>query len=141
MSGAVSWSADAEAQLRQLWADGLLVREICQRLGRSPGAVVAKIDRLGLPSRSRESQSQVMKSKLRVSSAVTHAAKKEPEREGGKGPECATHFADLQVGQCKWPEGERDFLFCARPIKNGTPYCSYHAQRAFTPQNSIALGH
>lgn len=139
MSAQTPWTADEIAELRRLWTDGLLVREICQRMGRSSGAVVAKIDRLGLKSRSRESQSQAMRGECRAArTASPRLEKQRPTKEMVSGLICRTPFVELQAGQCKWPHGDRDILFCARPTRNNGPYCSHHVQKAFTPKTVMA---
>lgn len=43
---------------------------------------------------------------------------------------------DLSEQTCKWPIGdphEAGFHFCCRPAEATTPYCTYHALRAYQP--------
>lgn len=45
------WSHDDVRELRTLWAAGVSVRAIADTLGRSPGSITGKADRIGLPRR------------------------------------------------------------------------------------------
>lgn len=134
MSGGKTWTDGEESELRSLWGDGLLVREICQRMGRSCGAVVAKIDRLGLPPRSKESLSQVMRKERRAAPSPVSPVAPRQARETGLVSPCRTPFTELQPGQCKWPHGDREIMFCARQIEGRGPYCADHMRKAFSPR-------
>lgn len=45
-------------------------------------------------------------------------------------------LTDLNESTCKWPIGDpmaEDFNFCGNGVKEGCPYCAYHAKLAFQP--------
>ena len=45
-------------------------------------------------------------------------------------------LTDLNESTCKWPIGDPmavDFNFCGNGVKDGCPYCAYHAKLAFQP--------
>jgi hypothetical protein len=45
------WSPEAEATLRQLWADGLYMRHIAREMGTTFGTISARVVKLNLPTR------------------------------------------------------------------------------------------
>jgi len=47
----MEWTDDQIAQLRQLWAEGHVTREIARRMRLTPNAVIGKSHRLDLPGR------------------------------------------------------------------------------------------
>jgi len=45
-------------------------------------------------------------------------------------------LTELNEDTCKWPIGDPmspDFNFCGNGVKDGCPYCAYHAKLAFQP--------
>lgn len=48
---AVPWRVSEDAALRRLWAEGALVGEIAEELGRTPGSVQGRASYLGLGRR------------------------------------------------------------------------------------------
>jgi len=40
---------------------------------------------------------------------------------------------DIEFGECRWPLGDSDFVFCAMPADAGLPYCTAHARIAYQP--------
>lgn len=48
-------------------------------------------------------------------------------------------IATLTEGCCKWPIGDpqtEEFHFCGKNKQPGTPYCEFHARKAFQPVQS-----
>lgn len=44
---------------------------------------------------------------------------------------------DLRDHHCHWPfdvPGERDFIYCGRELRKGSPYCAGHSKIAFQPK-------
>jgi GcrA cell cycle regulator len=45
---------------------------------------------------------------------------------------------------CRWPIGDpssRDFHFCGKRKKDGSPYCDFHARQAFQTVKPRAVAH
>jgi len=107
----MGWTEARVARLRDLWKAGYTARDIADDLGGvSRGAVLGKVNRLGLSVQSR-------------------FRKPIPCNE----PESA------RTKSCQWPIGDpgrRDFHFCeSETVVPGKPYCPDHCAAAYrTPQ-------
>lgn len=55
---------DEDDQLIRLWFDGVGHREIAERMGRSPGSVSMRANRLGLPGRERDRSTGRLRKRL-----------------------------------------------------------------------------
>ena len=123
------WSTDREDRLRALVLDGLTATRIGVEIGLSRGAVIGKIDRLGLrllgglgrqpgPQKPRKSRAR----KPKVTTAVILA----PPPDGG------VDILALAAGICRWPHDTTDGTrYCGGETYPRHVYCPAHHRLAF----------
>ena len=150
------WSTDREDRLRALVLDGLTATRIGVEIGLSRGAVIGKIDRLGLrllggpgrpgrrpgPQKPRKSRAR----KPKVTTAVILA----PPPDGGidlaakpKGttavilappPGEGVDILALAAGVCRWPQDTIEGVrYCGGETYPRHVYCPAHHRLAFSP--------
>ena len=103
------WTDNLQAQLRELWEQGLTAFQIAAELSVTRNAVIGKAHRLGLSGRASPIR-QAKPSKLTL--------------------------VALKERMCKWPighPGETDFHFCGGEARSNSPYCPEHHARAYMP--------
>ena len=121
LSGAQWWAAEGRLdRLHQLWeVDGWSAARIARDLGTTKNAVIGQVQR-------RRDLHQ------RGALKVRRVPSLHP-------------LADLQAGECAWPQragddtpledaphpGAPDFTFCGKPVAPSTPYCANHNKRAW----------
>ena len=125
------WSTDREDRLRALVLDGLTATRIGAEIGLSRGAVIGKIDRLGLrllgglgrqpgPQKPRKSRAR----KPKVTTAVILA----PPPDGG------IDTLALAAGVCRWPQDTIEGVrYCGGETYPRHVYCPAHHRLAFSP--------
>ena len=125
------WSTDREDRLRALVLDGLTATRIGAEIGLSRGAVIGKIDRLGLrllgglgrqpgPQKPRKSRAR----KPKVTTAVILA----PPPDGG------IDILALAAGVCRWPQDTIEGVrYCGGETYPRHVYCPAHHRLAFSP--------
>ena len=123
------WSTDREDRLRALVLDGLTATRIGAEIGLSRGAVIGKIDRLGLrllgglgrqpgPQKPRKSRAR----KPKVTTAVILAP---PPGEG-------VDILALAAGVCRWPQDTIEGVrYCGGETYPRHVYCPAHHRLAF----------
>ena len=123
------WSTDQEDRLRALVLDGLTTAMIGAEIGVSRGAVIGKIDRLGLrllgglgrqpgPQKPRKSRAR----KPKVTTAVILA----PPPDGG------IDILALAAGVCRWPQDTIEGVrYCGGETYPRHVYCPAHHRLAF----------
>ena len=123
------WSTDREDRLRALVLDGLTATRIGVEIGLSRGAVIGKIDRLGLrllgglgrqpgPQKPRKSRAR----KPKVTTAVILAP---PPGEG-------VDILALAAGVCRWPQDTIEGVrYCGGETYPRHVYCPAHHRLAF----------
>lgn len=144
----MSWSDERVEKLKKLWGEGLSASQIAKELGGvTRNAVIGKVHRLGLSGRatpSRPPTRSVAKAnrprpavrpspRSFVARVATKPAPVEPQRLPNG--EFATVLT-LSDHVCRWPIGDpsdRNFRFCGRRPKSGSPYCESHAVQAYQP--------
>ena len=135
----VGWTEERIGLLKNRFARGLSAREIAREIGVSRNAVIGKISRLKLNTRSggcsaesggakvqrRPSQNKI----LRALRAEIHSGDEEAVHDGQR---CS--LLELTEQHCRWPIGsatEKDFWFCGNKRVEGLPYCFGHARMAY----------
>ena len=123
------WPTDREDRLRALVLDGLTATRIGAEIGLSRGAVIGKIDRLGLrllgglgrqpgPQKPRKSRAR----KPKVTTAVILA----PPPDGG------IDILALAAGVCRWPQDTIEGVrYCGGETYPRHVYCPAHHRLAF----------
>lgn len=149
------WTADRVAELRRLRDDGKSAAQIAIMMGvASRNAVLGKLHRLGegltpgavAHRRAQAARANVpRKPKTPPADKVVRLKPKPVRLKIDKTPlraadlTCATPFLDLGAGQCRWPEGDGPYLFCARPADRGLRttdapvFCGAHARLVYQP--------
>lgn len=145
------WTESVEANLRDLWAQGMPTRAIAAKIGCSKNAVVGKARRLGLkprgncikpyrpgtkrPSRAKGAVkfSPVKQRMVRVDKiepAVTEPPQPgRPTVSGRRGPAPVAAQNGGSREPCRYPFGDPKapgFRFCDDPGIPGKPYCEAH---------------
>ena len=143
----MSWTAERENKLKELWKKGYSGSEIANILGGTTrNAVIGKAHRLKL-----EARSVSKKSRTKVDLQKNNVSETKPQRLGRKErfkallldknfePENPTKLEDLDDGLCRWPLGERmqpASFFCGRKSMEKFSYCKLHVLYAFQPKNA-----
>lgn len=147
------WDEQSATALTAMWREGLSLTEISTRLttqlGRrvSRGAVMGKVDRLGLSRTNRLAPAEPKipgKPGPKPKFPIPTQFKAPPPPEAYKpAPEIlpgTVRPLDLGPCHCRWPVGDPgsdDFLFCGRGKVEGKPYCPDHCEVAYyTPDRS-----
>lgn len=126
------WTAERTQQLRDDWSAGVSSGVIANKFGTSRSAVCSKVRQLGLPMRAR-AHPIVRKSYDNSRRAALAQAKAPSARSKPAKPvqPRLVPLLDLKPGECRWPFGDRDFVFCALPADGAFPYCACHARMAY----------
>jgi len=141
------WPEAREQELRRLWERGDSAAEIADALGVGRNAVLAKVRRLGLPSR----RIQVKRRRPVANASPWFGAAPRPRpaplppRRSLSLPEPesrAIPFIDLRPGQCKWIAGDgAPWLACGHGTGGPQqPWCPYHAELARLPPEDTDTG-
>ena len=132
MSNAIDWNEKRLTQLKKLWAEGLSITQIGEKMGASRNAIAGKVHRLGLPKRSVPSNEKTSKS------APKPRPKKQvviPLLERADLPlKLALRNITWSRSRCSWPIGNpqsTDFHFCSKDVVVGKPYCNEHCFAAY----------
>ncbi len=154
----MAWTPERVEELKKLWADGLSASQIASRLGDvTRNAVIGKVHRLGLSGRLTRSRIKTVRPRKKI----MRPKHQKPRRFGQAGvAEAAPYFGpqfldaaafevpdELQIpleerkyittlteSCCRWPIGDpthEDFHFCGKAKQDGSPYCEFHAKKAF----------
>jgi GcrA cell cycle regulator len=143
----MSWNAEKEQKLRELWKKGHSGSEIANMLGNTTrNAVIGKAHRLKLESRSvsRKSDAKVNTKKNNLPATKTtklgrKARFKALLLDKNFEAENPKKFEELTEQTCKWPIGhpnEENFYFCGRQSLEKFPYCKLHLLYAYQPKNA-----
>lgn len=130
-----TWDEDKAEILKTMWAAGVQIKVIGRTIGRTPGSVLSKALRLGLPRRN--APIKPPRRPHRYPSAPRPA---EPVREIFEGvtyeaPATRKTLLELTERDCRWPCGDpgtADFFFCGAP-QDGLSYCREHCAIAYAP--------
>tara|TARA_Y100000817_G_C16623102_1_gene440469 strand:+ start:185 stop:682 length:498 start_codon:yes stop_codon:yes gene_type:complete len=141
----MSWTAEKEQKLRELWAKGHTASQIAQILGDTTrNAVIGKAHRLKLAARATSKNNTIRKKSAEV---VSNKQEKYPSRKSrfksllldkNFEPENPMALEELNDKNCRWPIGhpdEENFYFCGRTPIEGFSYCKLHVLYAFQPKN------
>lgn len=164
----MTWTDDADAELRRLWGNGLSAARIAAAMGTTKNAIIGRAHRLNLPRRDSPIPSRAPAPSEPAAAALVKPA--EP-REGHRGVRAVPSLAALsgavipprrpaglswrtapihyppEMG-CRWIEGEphgAETLFCDAARVPHRPYCPAHCARAYQlwrgPDATAAQGH
>ena len=144
----MSWTAEREEKLKELWKKGHSGSQIARMLGNGAtrNSVLGKAFRLKLEARAvskkstqkantdKDSSPEIKTQKLgRKARFKALLLDKNFEQENQK------NLEELTDETCRWPIGhpsEEGFYFCGiKPIEN-FPYCKLHILYAFQPKNA-----
>ena len=143
----MSWTAEKEGKLRELWKKGHTASQIASVLGdKTRNAIIGKAHRLNLESRT---TSKKIKSKVdRENNTPTEVKTQKLGRKArfkallldkNFEQENPIKLEELTDKTCRWPIGhpyEKNFYFCGREPMEKFPYCKLHVLYAFQPKNA-----
>ena len=143
----MSWTAEREEKLKELWKKGHTASQIANELGETTrNAVIGKAHRLKLQSRATSK-----KTATKVHAENNRANENKTQKLGRKArfkallldknfePENPKKLEELTDETCRWPIGhpyEEKFYFCGRKSMEKFPYCKLHVLYAFQPKNA-----
>ena len=121
----MSWTAEREEKLKQLWKKGHSGSQIARMLGNGAtrNSVLGKAFRLKL-----EARAVSKKSTQKVNTDKDTSPEIKPKK-----------LEELTNETCRWPIGhpyEEKFYFCGRKPMEKFPYCKLHVLYAFQPKNA-----
>ena len=144
----MSWTAEKEEKLKQLWKKGHSGSQIARMLGNGAtrNSVLGKAFRLKLEARA-VSKKSTSKTRTKRDSSPEIKTQKLGRKEKFKAllldknfeQENPKKFEELTKETCKWPIGhpyEEKFYFCGRKPMEKFPYCKLHVLYAFQPKNA-----
>ena len=141
----MSWTAEREEKLKELWKKGHTASQIAALLGNTTrNAVIGKAHRLNLQSRaiSRKSPAKV---NVENNNVVENKTQKLGRKARFKAllldknfeQENPKKLEELTEDTCRWPIGhpyEEKFYFCGRKPMEKFPYCKLHLLYALCVQ-------
>ena len=143
----MSWTAEKEGKLRELWKKGHTASQIASIIGdKTRNAIIGKAHRLNLESRttSKKIKSKVNRehnapSEVKTQKLGRKARFKALLLDKNFEQENPKKFEELTDKTCKWPIGhpsEKNLYFCGRKPMEKFPYCKLHVLYAFQPKNA-----
>jgi GcrA cell cycle regulator len=135
------WNDEAIERLRKLRAAGFSTAEIGKTFGVSKNAIIGKLYRLktGGDTARVVRTKRAYKAKPKTKQGADKWFKMEPLPPPPK-PQANVPFTKsvLELGprMCKWPQGDRNFLFCGEPQEPGNVYCPDHVAIAYNHKGS-----
>ena len=143
----MSWTAEREEKLRQLWRKGHSASQIASMLGDTTrNAVIGKAHRLNLEARtvSKNSATNTNKQKnnlpeVKMQKLGRKARFKALLLDKNFEQENPIKLEELTDKTCRWPNNhphEEKFYFCGRKPMEKFPYCKLHVLYAFQPKNA-----
>ena len=143
----MSWTAEKEEKLKQLWKKGHSGSEIANILGSTTrNAVIGKAHRLNLQARSKSRRST---QKVNAEKDNTQEVKNQKLSRKARfkallldenfEPENPTKLENLTDDHCRWPLGEKmepARFFCGRKSMEKFSYCKLHVLYSFQPKNA-----
>ena len=144
----MSWTAEKEEKLKQLWKKGHSGSQIASMLGdgATRNSVLGKAFRLKLEARavSKKSTSKTHTKRdsfpeIKTQKLGRKAKFKALLLDKNFEPENPKKLEELTKKTCRWPIGhpyEEKFYFCGRKPMEKFPYCKLHVLYAFQPKNA-----
>ena len=143
----MSWNTEKENKLKELWKKGQTGSEIAKILGTSRSAILGKVHRLKLESRTttnkivprERNQVENKTDNIKYEKLSRKARFKSLLLDKNFEPENPKTLEELTEETCKWPIGhpyEENFYFCGRKSIEKFPYCKLHILYAFQPKNA-----
>jgi GcrA cell cycle regulator len=136
---AITWSEADVAKLKMLWGQGLSASKISAAFDKrfSRNAVIGKVHRLNLvgrPPRPKAAPREAPKVVRPSVAPVVRAVRKSIPAIVSAPTSKNLAIDSLSGKTCRWPIGESDFTFCGKTPRDGSPYCEFHAGRAYAPK-------
>ena len=142
----MSWTAEREEKLKQLWKKGHTASQIASMFGDTTrNAVIGKAHRLNL-----EGRTPLKKIKAKANRDSNIPSEVKTQKLGRKArfkallldknfeQENPIKLEELTDKTCRWPIGhpyEKNFYFCGRKPMEKFYYCKLHVLYAFQPKN------
>ena len=144
----MSWTAEREEKLKELWKKGHTASQIAEILGGTTrNAVIGKAHRLNLETRGTSKKQSVKPTNIIDKDPQKTKAQKLGRKAKFKAllldknfeKENPKKLEELTDETCRWPIGhpyEENFYFCGRKPMEKFPYCKLHVLYAFQPKNA-----
>ncbi len=133
----IVWSDEMTRTLKRMWDEGTSAKAIAKVLGLKETAIYTKQRALGLSQRGLQGHNR----RSSASAPVPARSRKFPDPQQAPAPDGNDEpeslnlaLVDLTNKTCRWPHGEvgeEGFGFCGHEIREGTPYCEFHAHVAY----------
>lgn len=123
------WTEPRTNRLKKLWKDGWSASIIAADLGDTTrNAVIAKVHRLGLQSRTVRRHLPRLKKNPNMARKHCTKAKPKPVRQPVETAPKPLHLAleDTTPKTCKYPYGNGPYTFCGHETEQGGSWCEYH---------------
>jgi GcrA cell cycle regulator len=150
------WTEERSALASERWLAGCSASEIARELGGTTrNAVIGRLHRLGLSGRDTPTRksvrtgAQTRRRRRRQPISEVEAIERQRRRavaaisiercDNQAGPDLLrpvhemVKTVDLEQHHCRWVYGDGPFLHCGLTKTPGTPYCEFHAKRAYRP--------
>lgn len=143
-----TWTIERVDTLRRMWAAGYSFSEIANELacGFTRNACIGKATRLGLrDSGTKRQVRSTVKATGTNRDGNAGMARRINKAKKEKTPPVVVELPapydfrgvtlmDLQIGQCRYPQGDAPVLFCGSPAEPGTSWCAHCRKIVFTPR-------
>lgn len=151
------WTDISRARVKALWAEGVSATSIAATFSAEHSRKVERGAVMGIIKRGKF-ESPMSKKNLRLLAGHSSRSNLEPrpstprkpavKRDGPELPDITLppiagdallafgkpcRLVDLSESSCRWPLGEREFMFCNATAVEGHPYCVAHCRAAFRP--------
>lgn len=143
----ISWPAEYVDKLKTLWDGGYSASQIAgQFAGKyTRSAILGKVDRLGLLSRSGENrkprQRRPSSPKIIIPKIALDGTEAKNISHPDNEPEAIGPIGDYpKQPACRWPHGiGLAFQYCGHPLSAPSPYCSHHRARAWVKPHNLTI--
>ena len=119
----MNWTESKIKELKELWEQGTMAKDIAKTFGTSKNSVIAKANRLNCTPRKRGGATYV-----RRSHDVPKEEPKEIPEHAIAEPENPTLLSEIANNQCKFPKWDKEdpYYCCGRNQWKNYSYCMYH---------------
>ena len=128
------WSEDEMKIAQEMYAQGKSYTEIGAALKRTRNGIAGLAHRLNFDRPKKIVEKKIPKKNKDVTPVTVAEVKKDIKIGAPPSDEGLKSLSDLGVNDCRWPFGEEDYTFCARPCLEGHPYCEEHFKLAYIPR-------
>ena len=142
----MTWTDDRVELTKQLWLDGFSYTQIGAELGVTRNAVCGLINRRGWRREPQTITQRVQRPRQAKPMTFRHVIAKitrpgPKEKDAGLPKDQSTFavtFADLQSRHCRFPIGERPFMYCGADKIEESSYCGRHHRLCYHQHTRVS---